>query len=573
MVTITVNRDDLAKLVRRKLPQDLDELTEILSYLKSEASHPGKSLQEGAGELELNIEQKETNRPDLWSTEGIARGLRGILGVESGLAKYRVHFNSGVQIYVDKRLREIRPFIACVIAKGLTLNDTIIRSLVQLQEKLDSTYGRKRRRSSIGLYDYDLIKPPIHYGVSAPDETSFVPLDSSDPMSLREILEKHPKGVEYGHIVRDHKVWPILLDSNKNVLSFPPIINSIDLGRITDKTRNILVEVTGTAEDAVNSAVTILSAAMMDRGAKIGSTTIHYSYGKARRVVTPLLRYQQRRIRRDSFTEVLGMELDPKTLVRLLRRMRLDASATRNELKVTIPPYRLDVMHDMDVIEDAAIAYDLNKMKPRWPPQLTIGGTSSEDQFSDIVRELMVGLGFQEVLTYTMTTPEILFDRMNTKPTDYVEVSNPKVQTMTCLRNWLLPSLMEVLSENTHVPYPQALFEVGACVLPDKEELTMGRDNRKLAAVIAHAQANFTEVKARLDPLLTNLGIRGEIEETEHPAFISGRAGRIRVNDTPLGTVGEIHPKVLENWKMENPVAAFEIDVDLIQAERAKPSK
>jgi phenylalanyl-tRNA synthetase beta chain len=389
-------------------------------------------------------------------------------------------------------------------------------------------------------------------------------------MSLREILEKHRKGVEYGHIVKEHKVWPILVDSNKNVLSFPPIINSIDLGRITDKTRNILVEVTGTAEDTVNSAVTILSTAMIDRGAKIGYTTIHYPYAKPRKVVSPILRYPHRNIPKDSFTEVLGSELDAKTIVRLLRRMRLDAQATKKELKVTIPPYRLDVMHDVDVIEDAAIAYDLNKMKPRWPPYLTVGGISVEDQFADIVRELMVGLGFQEVLTYTMTTPEALFDKMNTKPDVYVEVSNPKVQTMTCLRNWLLPSLMEVLSENTHVPYPQELFEVGECVLHDENELTRARDSRRLAAVIAHAQASFTEAKSRLDPLLANLGVKYEIEQSEHPAFISGRVGEIRVKSTLLGLIGEIHPIVLENWKMENPVAAFEVDVDLVQAERTK---
>lgn len=568
MVTITVNRKDLSELVGRKLPQDLDKLTEILSYLKCEASHPGPSVQEGIGDEEVNIEQKETNRPDLWSTEGIARGLRGVLGVQVGLQKYQVQAKSGVQVQVDKRLKEIRPYIACVVAKGLRLNDTIIRGLVQLQEKLDSTYGRKRKRSSIGLYDFDLIKPPISYEVAGPDEIRFVPLDSSTPMTLREILVKHPKGVEYGHIVKEHKVWPILLDSRRDVLSFPPIINSIDLGRITSDTRNILVEITGTSEDAVQSALTIISLALADRGATILSTRINYNYGKPRRVETPELRYRQRTVATDYFTDVLGLELDAKRIVKLLRRMRFDAATSKKAVKVTVPPYRLDVMHDIDIVEDAAIAYGLNDIQPRWPPHSTIGGISAEEEYSDTVRELMLGLGFQEVLTYSMTTPELLFDRMNCQPDELVEVMNPKVQTMTCLRNWLLPSLMEVLSENTHVPYPQKIFEVGICVVPDKKEMTMSRDNRRLAAVIADAQANFTEGKADLHPLLWNLGVKYEIEEGQHPSFIPGRVGEVRVGSTRLGIVGEVHPAVLENWKIENPVAAFEVEVDILQKQK-----
>ncbi|HXX72138.1 MAG TPA: hypothetical protein VEI80_00465, partial [Candidatus Acidoferrales bacterium] len=143
-----------------------------------------------------------------------------------------------------------------------------------------------------------------------------------------------------------------------------------------------------------------------------------------------------------------------------------------------------------------------------------------------------------------------------------VEVSNPKVTTMTCLRSWLLPTLMEILSNNTHVEYPQKLFEVGDFVDWDNKSSTRTRDARELACVLTHSKANFTEMKANLEPLMTNLGFDFTVKPIEHPSFLSGRVGGIRIRDEQVGIIGEITPQVIENWKIQNPVAAMEIEVD-----------
>jgi len=233
---------------------------------------------------------------------------------------------------------------------------------------------------------------------------------------------------------------------------------------------------------------------------------------------------------------------------------------------VKVPCYRVDILHPIDVIEDIAIAYDYNKIQPRWPQLLTFGGLSPETEFRDIVREIALGLGYQEILSYTMTNPEALFAKMNLEPQRVVDVANPKLVSMTCLRNWLLPSLMEFLSHNAHVEHPQRIFEVGYCAAHDEEEETRTKEHEVLACVTTHSNANFTEAKSTLDAFLANLGIQYDLEEASHGSFIEGRTGRILVGNKGTGLIGEIHPQVLRNWNLENPAAGFEVNLDRLRS-------
>ena len=569
MVTILTRIDDLEQLVGKQLPRSHQQLNEILYSVKCELS--GVSRTEPILEdSELQLENKDTNRPDTWSTEGIARALRGLLGIEVGLKTYVPGEKPAVQIQVDKELKDIRPFIACVVARHTILNDIIIRGLIHLQDKLDQSYGRKRRRSSIGFYDFDLITPPLRYGAVGPDDVEFVPLEGDKTMSLREILEAHPKGLEYGHILKEHKRMPILLDAKQKVLSFPPIINSNDLGRLTSDTKNVLVEVTGSSEETVMNATTILTTSLADRGAKVSPAIIQYKYGKVRTLKTPDLNERRIKLSLDSLKSLIGLDLSGPQIVSLLRRARYDvAGSAGRQLNVRVPCYRLDILHPVDILEDVAIAYGLNKMEPKWPSDLTIGGLSSMEEFSDTVRELMVGLGFQEMLGFMMTNEEKLFTRMNKQPGQMVEIANPKLMTMNCLRPWLLPSLMDFLANNTHVEYPQRVFEAGDCTIWDPSVPNRARDIRKLACVSSHSKANFTEMKSYLEPLMLNLGFEFALNQTLDPSYLEGRVGSILIGEQEVGVIGEVHPQVLENWKLEDPVTAMELNLDqLFQLQR-----
>jgi phenylalanyl-tRNA synthetase beta chain len=567
LVSVLTYLEDLENLLGRKLPRDRDKLNEILYSVKCEVANSEFGNQNtkdhSQEETELQIENVDTNRPDTWSTEGIARALRGILEIETGLKKYKTSTKIATEITVDKELREIRPYIACTVAYHAKISDSILRGLVQLQEKLDLSYGRRRKRSSIGFYDFDLITPPLRYGIEDPDKIRFVPLDGNEALSLREILQQHPKGIEYGQILEDHQRLPILMDSKQKVLSFPPIINSNDLGKLTPDTRNILVEVTGTNETTVLNCLTILATTLADRGAQLRSARIHYKYTKTRATVTPRLNERTIKLPIEQTKKLIGVDLTKQQIISLLKRSRYDVrhSDTRT-LTVAIPCYRLDILHPNDVIEDVAIAYGLNRIEPRWPIDLTVGNISELEKYSDKFRELAIGFGFQEVLTFMMTNEEKIFTKMQQPPVEYVRISNPKVQTLTCLRPWLLPSLLEFLSNNTHVQYPQKLFEVGDCTAWD--ESSQPKDYRKLCCVSAHARANFTEMKSILQTLLANLGFDFAIQSTNNASYLDGRAATISVNKMEVGMIGEVHPRVIRNWNLENPVVAMELNISTL---------
>jgi len=567
MPTVTIGLSDLEGLYGRKLPRTADELNELLYQVKCEVSSLSRAEPIQA-DSELQLENKDTNRPDTWSAEGIARALRGLVGVEKGLKKYPLAAKPVIDVHVDRRLLKIRPYIGCFVAFHPKLNDIVIRGLIHLQEKLDQTYGRRRRRSSIGFYNFDLISPPLSYTVCGPEAVKFVPLEGSEPLSLKQILETHPKGLEYGHIVKHHSKMPILLDAKGKVLSFPPIINSNDLGKVTADTKNILVEITGTSEETVLNSLNILATALGDRGSNLSPAVIRYNYGSAKTVKTPDLNPRRMQVDLELIQRIVGIDLKPSEIQSLLRRSRYEASMSRKTVKVQVPAYRLDVLHPVDIIEDIAIAYGLNRMQPRWPADLTVGGLSSLEEFADVIRELMIGFGFQEILTFIMTTPEDLYGRMNQERAAAVEITNPKIATMTALRSWLLPSLMGFLANNRHVEYPQKLFEVGDCMIWDPKEQTRVRDVRKLACLTAHSKANFTEMKSYLQPFMANLGLDFKIEALSNPSFLEGRAGRIMVGSEDVGMIGEVHPQVIQNWNLEDPVSAMELDVS--QAFRIK---
>jgi len=555
--TVETNFEDLQSLLGIQLPTNTEELNEILSYVKGEVER----LSEG----ELSVEIKDSNHPDLWSVEGIARALRGFLDLEKGMKNYVVTGSSGVDISVDPALENIRPYIACAVVRNVDLTDVVIRGMMHLQDKLDQTYGRRRRRTSIGLYDFDLIKSPLRYEVSKPSEISFIPLGFAEKMTLREILRKHPKGLEYGYIVNRYREWPIILDAKDDVLSFPPIINSNDLGRITEETKNVLIEVTGTVHETVLNTLITMAVSLADRGGEIFSSTVHYSSPRAMDVETPELRSESMKLDVRYVEKVLGLGLSNGEIMRLLEKARYNAIQHDEEtVMVQIPCYRMDIMHPVDIVEDIAIAYGLNNIESRWPQMPTIGAITSREKFCDILREIMIGFGFQEVLTYSMTSLDHLFTRMNLSPGRVVELANPKMTTLTCLRSWLLPSIMKFLGNNTHVDYPQKVFEVGFCVIPDRKCENLSRDVKKLACALTHSKASFAELKSILDSLLSNIGIRYQLEETKHNSFVDGRVGRISVKSREAGMIGEINPKVLESWKIENPTVAFELDADSI---------
>ena len=561
MPTIEIDYAELERLLNLKLNGDMTKLDNILAFVKAEV----KAFDEKEGTI--SIEMKDTARADLWSVEGLCRALQSYLNQTKGFKHYSVG-KSAIEVNVNAQLYNIRPYICCSVIKGIHLSDSVIKGIMHLQDKLDQTNGRSREKTSIGIYNLDLIKAPIEYTAVKPADVSFIPLGFTEEMGLNEILERHPKGIEYGQIVKKNPLYPMLFDSEGKVLSFPPIINSNDLGKITEESRNLLVEVTGTLHKTVFNTLNLVTLALIDQGGKAYSATVHYpqkSNYTEYTVFTPNFDNKLFELSVENTNRLLGLKLNATEIGDLLLTAGLGVKNISDEaVTVLVPCYRVDVMHQVDIIEDVAIAYGYNNIEPTWRELPTTGKAKPDQRYIDVARELMVGLGYQETLNTTLTNPETLFKKMNTEPTKIIELANPKIVTMTCLRNWLLPSLMEFLSVNQSVEFPQKIFELGKVTLLDETKETRTRDQDWLAAVTTHPNANFSEIKSALDSFMGNFGVEWKIKETTHPSFIEGRAGKVIVKGIEIGIIGEVNPLVLEIWKLENSVAAFEVNLQRI---------
>ena len=537
MPTITLNRKVVEELTGKKLP--LDKLKDRISML-------GTDL-ESINEKEIIVEIFP-NRPDLLSEQGFARALSSFIGVKKGLRNYRSN-KSSYKVVIDKSVKEVRPYTACAVIKNLNFSDERIREVIQIQEKLHVTYGRNRKKVAIGIYPLEKIKFPINYVAKKPTDIRFVPLESKDKLNGLEILKEHPAGKEYGYLLENEKLFPIFIDSNNEIMSMPPIINSDKTGKITVNTTEVFIECSGFDFDVLSKCLNIIVTALADMKGEIYE--VELDYGKKR--ATPDLKAERMKLDVNYVNQVLGLELKENEIKNLLEKMGF-AYINKDAL---IPCYRTDILHQIDLVEDIAIAYGYENFKEEIPRVMTIGEEDGFEMFKNKVSEVFVGLGLLEVSTYNISNANIQRKKMNCD-VEVVELQNALTTDYNVLRSWMVPCLLDVLSKNKHHDYPQNLFDIGVVFKREKDEI---KEDCRLGVALCNMRADFTRIKQAFDVLFSELGLSYEIKDVEHGSFIKGRVGRIIVNGRKIAYIGEIHPSVLRNFELEMPVAAFELNL------------
>jgi len=566
MPTISIYKGDLESLLavdgRAKRPVTIQQLEEWLTLVKGE-------LKEHIAETgELRVELQDSNRPDLWCCEGIARQIR--IKQQRKVRPYPFFSAKSKKtlrrLTVAPGLERVRPYVAACTSTGYRVTEEGLAQLIQTQEKLSDIFGHKRKTVSIGLYRLARIQFPVTYELVKPDAAKFTPLGMETTMTLSEILMVHPKGLEYGHILAGHDQVPILRDATRQPLSFPPIINSREIGEVQIGDDALFVEVTGTDLPMVVLTLNIFAANLADRGAIIEPIDVRYPtktpFGK--QVVTPRDLDITRTIPIQTIEQALGQTIGAQAVKRALEVYGYVVTPSKGTVKAKLPPYRQDLMHPMDVVEDVAISRGYGDFLPVMPAQFTVGALSKIEHTSDRARELMVGLGFQEIISNILGSPEHYRDAMRLNDTrwgEMVEVENVMSLSFSCLRQWMLPSLLRVEAASSRAFYPHRLFEAGDVAIPDRSHELGSRTETVVGAAIAHAAAHFSEIHSCLDVLFYHLGKDYTLEPVQHPSFLEGRAGQIVVSGKPLGIVGEIHPEVLERWQIAVPVAAFDVNL------------
>jgi phenylalanyl-tRNA synthetase beta chain len=553
---ITLQKDRFGKFVGRNLT--VDEMANWLPWL-------GFDLEE-IGEDYVKVEFNP-NRIDLCSYAGVARAFRGLMGWETGVPKYHLAHGKAV-MKITKTVLKIRPFMLAAIVRGMKFDEDAILDLMEMQEDLHWGIGRNRKKASIGVHNLDVVSPPFTFTAVEPDKAKFLPLDSSEEMSLKEILEKHPKGVAYKHLVDWAPKYPLLIDKDGKALSMPPIING-ELTRVTTETTNLLLDVTGTDYNAVNRSLNILATALADMGGTIESVNVKYP---DRSVDSPDFASQKMRLRLKYANETLGLRLTDAEAAESLRKCRLDAeSAKEGLLEVTIPPYRIDVLHEIDLVEEVGIGYGYYRLKPTIPETVTIGEQHPANRIANVARQILVGLGFTEVMNFTLINEVVHYEKMRLKAANVIKLANPVSVEYTILRESLLPNLMKNLMDNKHEGFPQRLFEVSDVGQISQRAETRVERRLHIACVSSHSTANFTEIKSTVEALLRSMNLRfWQVVAKRHPSFLDGRTATVNFRRREIGVLGEVHPEVLNNFELENPTSAFEIDSEKIISSREK---
>ncbi len=543
-----------------------DELTELLTVAKAELD----DWPEGEGVL--RIELNDTNRPDLWSTLGLARQLSIYLGAKapsypffSGPEKTRK--TADRQVIVDPGLAGIRPYIASFVAEGKKVTDALLREIIQSQEKLCGNFGRKRKTIAMGVSRADLIQWPVRYSAADPDATRFVPLDFEKPLSMREILSQHPKGRDYGPLLAGFKKFPLLSDGRGEILTFPPVINSALIGGVKVGDSRLFIDLTGPDLDTILIACSITACDFADMGFTILPVAVHYGaetpYGRT--IVTPYYFQKDTVLALKDAERRLGETFTPAQAARHIRRLGSSVKIDGETLVVSPPEYRNDFLHPVDVIEEIMIGRGMGSFEPVMPQDFTVGRISEAEWYARGVRETMIGLGYQEMIYGYLGSRKDFVDRMGIDGAEVMEIENPMTESFDIVRNSILPNLLASEAVSAHAAYPHRIFEVGKVVVRDTTENCGSRTHNTLAFLVADRETGFNEVDAHLLALFYYLSLDPRLVAHEDPRFIPGRAAEVRVKGRKVGIIGEVHPRVLENWGIQMPCAAVELSLDLMR--------
>ncbi|MFA5020107.1 MAG: phenylalanine--tRNA ligase subunit beta [Candidatus Pacearchaeota archaeon] len=490
------------------------------------------------------------NRPDLLSYQNWKHAFLTYIGkLKSG---NEIKINPPLKdfsVKIDSSLSKIRPYTACAIVKNLKFNNERIKEIVDIQEKLHLTLGRKRKKCAIGVYPLEKIRLPITFKAVNPDDIKFMPLESDKEMTGRQILSRHPAGREYGYLLEGLDKYPFFIDNNNEVLSMPPIINSHRTGKITEDTKDIFIECSGFDFNTCNKILNIVVFSLARMGGSVYQMELQYGSNK---IKTPEFKPDKIKLSVENANKLLGLELNEADVKKLLEKMG-------HEYKkgiVSVEPIRTDILHEVDLIEDIAIAYGYNKFEPVIPEVATIGEINKKENIKDKIREILTGIGLVETSSYHLSTKDMQVKNMNLKNEQVSEIMNSKTE-YTILRKDLSHYMMKILGENMDVEYPQEIFQIGIVFsgLKEKESLS-----------IAISPGSFTKLKQFFDYLARMLNLEFKISEpSEFPEyFIDGRVAEIQFNGNAIGYSGDVHPNILKNFKVKMPVSLLEISLDEI---------
>ena len=500
-------------------------------------------------------------RLDLLSAQGLARAVKLFIGLSDEQPQFIAQKENMYQVNVDKQVEEVRPFTVCAVVKNINFSDENLKQIINIQEKLHQTLARRRSRGAIGIYPLEKISWPIRYTAGTPDSFSFIPLGETRSMTGKEILEFHETGKEYAHLLKDKNLYPYFIDSNNEILSMPPIINSEKTGRVSSETNGVFIECSGFELNLLNQLLMHLTTMFSDMGGEIYSVNVNYENNV---LLTPDFSPKEKNLDITKIKNLIGIELSENQIETFLKKSSFEIVEKKGfNWLIRIPPYRYDVWHEVDIVDDIARAFGYNNIPMKIPNVFSIGSTLPISKLTEELSDVMVGLGFLETYTFAITSKKEQLENMliEEDKVGFMEIANG-MESQGMIRISLIPQQLQALANNRNRPLPQKIFEGSFVVVPDSSKDVKSRNEMHFTALITDKIVTFTDIRQSLDALLLTKGIKVDVVPTVHPSFIKGRSGTIIYKGESIGIIGELNPQVLENFGLQAPVGVFEINIE-----------
>lgn len=580
MPTVSVDREDLFEALGRKYTQEeLDELCFLYGIELDDWLEAGEDGEERAT-VKIDI---PANRYDMLCFEGIAKALNVYLGRQPAPKYTVVKPSKPMKLTVEPEVAKIRPYAASAILRGVEFTPRRYKSFIALQDKLHNNICRNRSLVAIGTHDLSKIKGDVRYRGLPAEDIKFKPLNQTVEMTGPQIFDHYTNVdkhlAKYVPLVSNSPAVPLFVDEEDTVLSLPPLINS-DHTKITLETKDIFFDVTATDKtklDIVLNEVVAMFAAYTEKPFTVEAVEVVYADNSQPTTLLPKLDIPYTLDADVAYlNEVLGLKLSGEEYAKLLSKMMIHADVKGETLKLEVPKTRPDILHQCDIIEDAGIGYGFNSLPRAFPGSAGLIGTPLPiNKVSDIFRNEAAQAGWAEVMPLTLSSVEENFDWLRKKDDGTaVRLANPKTIEYQVVRTTLLPGVLKTVRENRNHALPIRVFECGEIVVQDPKAERRARNQRNFAAVYAGTTANFEIPLGLLDRLMKMLRYtfgkhndRGYwLEEAEHPQYFPGRSANIVLKQGKdsepkvIGTLGVLHPEVLQKFELPFVCSTFEID-------------
>lgn len=556
MVYLYVKQSEFKKRLKEDL--SLEEIERILKEI-------GMDVKGLSDEQDPQMKVEITSEKlDLVSSVGLTRAINFYLQKEE-VKNYEIEKGEN-RVIIDKSANESRPKVVSAIVRDFPITDEVLEEIIALQEKIHESFGRNRKKGAIGIYPVDEIKFPITYKSLNPNEIKFMPLETDVEMSAKEILEKHPTGKKFKHLLENYSKYPVFIDANNNFLSMPPIINSQKTGRVTTEHKDLFIECSGYNIEHLDNILKNLITVFIDLGGKAESIKVEYEDGE---IYELNLDNKIENVNLNYVRELIGVDFKDEQIEDLLQKamFKLKSFDKKSaDLEIEIPCFRTDIWNDVDIADDIARAYGYNNIVPQFPQLSSVGGTLEFNDFKDDITKALVNMGFLEVYSFILTSTKDQFDNLGLKKDDFefIKLLNSAEQGNNMCRISLFSELMKAFASNKQYAYPQKIFENGFTIIPDERADTGAKNVSKLCVSIANHDANYTQIKGIFDMLMNLLELEVNFEKSDLSYLIEGRRADILFKDEKIGFIGEVHPQVIENFNLSVPIASFEIDLSKI---------